>query len=160
MSFRAIVSLTLRLALAALFIFSAVMKLRDPGAFAFGVKGFKIIPAHLEGLIQLVTYAVPWTELAAAVALLLPRWSRAGAVAVMILMAGFSAGIASVMLRGIDANCSCFGSIKFLCTGPMGTCHLVRNGVIFLAALVVAAVGAPPLLTDPLPRLPDEPRPA
>ena len=119
-------------AIAALFVFSAVMKLRDPLAFAFAIRAFKLdLPI---GVAESTVYAVPWLELTAAAGLLIGPFRRAAAHLVTLLMLAFAVAIASLKLRGLDVSCPCFGSIRLICPDPLGTCHVVRN--LAIAALL------------------------
>lgn len=124
------------------------MALQDIEKFAGSVNGFKLgLP---EPAVLAVAYVVPYMELFAGLALVLGWCARAAGLVVALLMAVFIAGIASLMWRGLDLDCTCFGAIKMFCTGPMGACHLVRNGVFALAGLTIWIVGAGWLSVDRL----------
>ncbi|MCC6677159.1 MAG: DoxX family membrane protein [Phycisphaerales bacterium] len=130
--------LLLRLALGGLFLFAAYSKWEDPQKFIFAVKGFKILPDHLA---VLATYAVPWTEAIASVLLILGIWARASAATIALMLLGFIAGILSVIQRGIDVKCTCFGGYELLCTGSVGWCNIAQNAVLLAAALLIAIKG-------------------
>lgn len=130
--------LALRVALGALFVFAAYVKLRDPQLFAFSVAAFKILP---DSLAALATFAIPWTEAVAGVALVLGVWARATSVLLMALLGAFIAGIVSVLARGMNVHCGCFGKFEIPCTGPVGLCHVARNVVLFGLAGTVAWAG-------------------
>jgi len=137
--------LVVRVLLAGLFLFAAAMKLRDPQQFAFSVAAFKLLP---DPLVALTTYIVPWTELVAGVCLLLGLWARAAAFVIALLLTAFIAGIASVLQRGMNVTCGCFGKFEIPCTGPLGACHLVRNGVLLAMAAFVVWLGPGSLAVD------------
>lgn len=130
--------LILRLALGGLFLFAAYNKWQDPQKFIFAVKGFKILPDHLA---VLATYAVPWTEAIASVFLILGIWSRASAATIALMLLGFIAGILSVIQRGIDVKCTCFGGFELLCTGSVGWCNIGQNIVLLAVALLITIKG-------------------
>jgi len=134
-----------RLALGALFIFAAYVKLSNPQHFALSVAAFKLLPDHLA---VLVTFVVPWTELVAGVALVVGLWARSAAFLLALVLAVFMAGIGSVLYRQMDVECGCFGKFEIPCTGKVGVCHLARNGVLILLALVVMIWGPGPLAVD------------
>ncbi|MBL8763408.1 MAG: DoxX family membrane protein [Phycisphaerae bacterium] len=133
-----VAALVCRLLLGGLFVVSGLAKLTDPQLFAHAIKAFKILPDHL---IVLSTFAVPWTELVIALFLILGWWTRAAGWLALLVLAAFTVGIASVLARGIHAECACFGAIKLLCTGPMGVCHLVRNAILMALAVCVGRMG-------------------
>lgn len=142
----------IRAGLAGLFGFSAYMKLQDPQAVVAGVKAFKVLPddPRMDHLVVLSTFLVPWLEAVLAAALLLGFWTRSAALALFALLASFTAAIYSVLARGIDADCSCFGTIKLLCPAKISECHLIRNSVLMALALWVVVRGSGPLAADGL----------
>lgn len=131
----------LRLGLAVLFAFSGWSKLQDPLAFAFAIKAFKTgLP---DFAVARAAYVVPWLDLLCALALLRRGWARPAGTILAGLMLLFGGLIVSLLARGLDVHCPCFGSFALFCDGPMGACHLVRNGLIAAAAFVVAAACRP-----------------
>lgn len=137
--------LLLRLALGGMFIFASFLKLSDPQGFSESVKAFKLLPDHL---VQLATFAVPWTELLCGVALILGFWSRASAAVITGLLLAFIAGIVSVLARGLSVHCSCFGKLQPFCTGPVGACNIIQNTVLSVVGLVVVMWGGGLLSLD------------
>ncbi len=146
-----------RLALGGLMVFSGWMKLGissfgglmpilTPLDFAYSIQGFKMgLP---ESITILLAFVIPWLELIAGLSVLLGLWARAGAGLIALMMLGFMAGIASLMIRNLDVNCPCFGALKLFCSGPMGACHLVRNSCFLLAAVWIITLGPGPLAID------------
>lgn len=121
-----------RLVLAGAFGLSTWGKLADGPATRKAVADFGI-PIRW---VPLVAIGLPVAEGLVAVGVLLP-WTAAvaGGVA-MLLLAGFTAAIVRLLLRGEHPNCSCFGAAS---AGPIGPATLVRNGLLMaLAALVTA----------------------
>jgi len=154
----ALLSPLVRLALGGLMVFSGWMKLGisdlgglmpqilSPLDFAYSIKGFKM--GLSDEVVTLLAFVVPWAELVAGLAVVLGLWTRAGAALIGAMMIAFMAGIASLMVRGLDVNCPCFGAIKLFCSGPLGACHLVRNTGFLLAAVYLMAFGPGPLALE------------
>lgn len=154
--------LVLRLTLGALFIISGLMKLNlvglswihpslvalEPRDFAFSIRAFKL--GLSDPLVQFLTFAIPWTELLCGLALILGLLTRGAAAIIALLMLAFIAGIASLLSRGLDVNCPCFGALKLFCTGPLGVCHIVRNLGFAAAAGVLLWLGPGPCGLDRL----------
>lgn len=136
-----VIDMILRFALGALFIVSATAKLRMSLDFAFAIKAFHLgIP---ENAIVFLAYAIPWFEALIGAGLILRIWVRPAALLSGLLMLGFIAGIVSLILRGKDVTCPCFGSLKLICTGPMGLCHIVRNLIITLVSFRIVQAYRP-----------------
>ncbi|MCK4872772.1 MAG: DoxX family membrane protein [Phycisphaerales bacterium] len=102
--------LTVRLMVASLFLFSSTQKLRGPQNFVLSVEAFDIMPSDPAILLSFVAYAVPWTELLCAILILLGVWARPASLLLSILMVVFTVAIFSVLARGMDVNCGCFGA--------------------------------------------------
>jgi hypothetical protein len=125
------VLLFVRLALAATFATAALSKLVDLRGFRHTLREFGI-PAQIAPL-------VPLAELGAAAALAVPGSVRAGALAVIALLAGFSSEIAAALARGRAPECRCFGQVH---STPVGPRTLARNAGLAAAASVVLVGGA------------------
>lgn len=113
------------LVLAAVFLAAAAPKLADPDAFAVAVARYRLLP---DTWISLAAIWIPPLEVVAAVALLLPRWRRAGAGLLALLLAGFTAAMLSAAARGLEIGCGCFR----LTAGadPIGPWSFARNAVL------------------------------
>src|SRR6476661_2170022 len=134
------VVLVLRVVLTAVFVTAAVGKLLDlPGSRQamrdFGVRGRA---ADIFGVL------LPLAELATAVALLLQPTAQWGALAALLLLLIFTAGIANALRMGIAPDCHCFGQIQ---SSPAGRGTLARNLVLAAFALVVLIEGPGPAVT-------------
>jgi uncharacterized membrane protein YphA (DoxX/SURF4 family) len=154
---RSAVSLVLRVGLGGLFLFAAYQKLfASPFShqnFLEAIKAFRILPAtpDWDWLLIGATFAIPWIELLAGLALVLGFWTRSAALVIGILLMVFIAGIVSVTLRGWHTDCSCFGKYKLLCGNqgiplfrdapPVGWCKVVEDAVMVLAAAAVWSWG-------------------
>lgn len=126
--------LIVRLVLGAVFFTAGLAKLADrPGAVQamrdFGVP---------EGLCGFFGTAVPLGELLVAVALIPLASAVAGAIGALVLLLGFSIGIALAMARGEAPDCHCFGQLH---SAPAGWRSLIRNLVLAAASAFVIAEG-------------------
>ncbi len=144
------ISLVARLGLGGMLAFSGLMKLgiwnvfgliepMTPRDFAPSIEGFKLgLPSSL---VVMLAFVVPWTELLAGLALIAGWWSRSAALIASALMLAFVGLIWSANSRGLALDCTCFGAIKMFCSGKLGACHMVRNGVFAALGLWVLAAG-------------------
>ncbi len=95
-----------RLVLAGIFIYSGYIKLRSPLQFASAIAGYKLVPDTV--IFPLATY-LPWAEIALGALLLIGwkiRYISMGAAALLLT---FTAILTLTYMRGIDADCGCFG---------------------------------------------------
>jgi putative oxidoreductase len=100
------VVLVVSLALASVFIYAGLDKIRDPLQFADSIAAFAILPA---ALINLLALGLPPFEVACGLLLLWPRTRRIGALALALLSVVFLTALLSALLRGLTLDCGCFG---------------------------------------------------
>lgn len=142
-----------RLGLGGLFCFSGYVKLSNVQTFADSVKAFRIFDLDkVEHLAVLTTYTVPWLEMLSGVLLVLGLWSRPAALAIAGQLIAFTIGILSVLGRGLEIKCGCFGDYEWPCAGPIATCHVFRNVFLLMCASVLVWRGGGPLGLDGLRR--------
>ncbi|MFO0832167.1 MAG: MauE/DoxX family redox-associated membrane protein [Phycisphaerales bacterium] len=123
-----------RLLLGGLFVLAGSLKLQDPQAFLFAIKGFKILPPHLA---YTMAFVIPSVEIVAGTMLVLGLWSRAAALVLAALLVSFILGILNVLAHGYDTKCSCFGKVEWPCTGGVGWCQIIRNLAMMALALPI-----------------------
>lgn len=128
------------LVLAAVFVAAAVAKLRDPMGTTRTFRALRL-PSP-----RALARAVPVTELALAVALVVRPWI--GGLAALVLLTAFTVLLAGEVRRGSGVSCGCFGSAG---TAPISFVELVRNGL--LGGLAVAAAFAEQPVAPDLPSL-------
>lgn len=115
-----------KLVLAAIFLLASVPKIIAPDEFAVAVFRYQLLP---DAAVNLVAIFLPWIELVAAIAILIPRTSAAAAAIIFGLLAVFTAAISIDLVRGIDISCGCFTLDAN--AGPIGWWEVVRD-VAFL----------------------------
>jgi putative oxidoreductase len=93
--------------LAAVSIYAAADKLRDPLQFADSVAAFTILPAVV---ITPFALGLPPFEILCGVLMLTPFTRRVAALALMLATAMFFIALASALLRGLTLDCGCFGA--------------------------------------------------
>jgi hypothetical protein len=123
-----------RLVVAGVFVIAAVPKVADLAAFSEDVAAYRVFP---DWSVHVIAAVVPMIELVGAAALLGGLKRRAGSILLGALTIGFIALIASVIARGIDLQCGCFG--RDVEAASVGWPTLWRD-VVLLGAIVVAAL--------------------
>lgn len=130
-----VLQLPLRLGLGGLFCLAAFKKLQDPQSFAEAIKGFRVVDhTEMGHLIVSAAFVLPWVEMIAGVLLILGLWTRASALIAGLALGSFIAGLLSVIIRKLDANCSCFGDLNLFCKATVGWCQVVRNLILLIPA--------------------------
>jgi len=129
-----------RLLVAAIFVAAAIPKLLDPLAFSAAIGNYQVFPYWSWNAL---TALVPMLELVAAAMLLCRSTRRAGALILSSLTLAFIALIASVLVRGVDVECGCFG--QSVAAENVGWPLLLRD----LLLLLGIAVGSRPAALEP-----------
>lgn len=97
----------IRVALAALFLWTGAQKVLEPGVFAASIANYRVLP---EVLVGFAAIGLPVLEIVAGLALLAPAYAQGAAVIVASMLGVFAAAMAQSKLRGIDLDCGCFGA--------------------------------------------------
>jgi putative oxidoreductase len=122
----------MRLVLGGIFTFSAWSKIMAPQALADAIVGFDIIPESiaLEAAIMLI-----WLELICGIFMLLGLWARATVIVITGMLTLFEIGLISVVVRGVEVNCGCFGQFSEM---QVGWHTIIRNLIqlVFCALLL------------------------
>ena len=140
--------LACRVLLGGLFCFAASMKIRDPQTFIEAIQAFKVLESDWWTLFG--TYAIPWIEMFAGLALIVGVWSRAAAMILVGLLCVFiGAIIHTIPLPGKKAiPCSCFGRYELFCTGGVSWCKVRENCGLIALGLVPMLFGGGRLSLD------------
>jgi uncharacterized membrane protein YphA (DoxX/SURF4 family) len=119
--------LVLRLALGGIFIAAGVTKIwpvkvhaspfsvtvsscaPDASEFADSILNYRVPP---RALTNLVAITMPWIELLAGAMFALGVWKRASALVITGLMVVFLLAISQAVMRGLNINCGCFGTVE------------------------------------------------
>ncbi len=96
-----------RLALAAVFLWAAYTKLRDPWmVFAMEIDAMQVVPS---AMVEPVARTMPWVELALGVLLVIGVQTRYVAAVATALLLGFFTMLVFLYLKGFQGDCGCFG---------------------------------------------------
>jgi uncharacterized membrane protein YphA (DoxX/SURF4 family) len=119
-----------RLALAAVFLWAAYTKLRDPWmVFAMEIDAMQVLPASM---VEPAARVMPWFELLLGVLLAIGIQTRYVATVATALLAGFFSMLLFLYLKGFQGDCGCFGPGEKL--GPR---TLARDGVLVMLSIWV-----------------------
>lgn len=117
-----------RLAGAGVMLLAAFFKLKGgPFLFSQSIESFEIMPTWG---IPFVAHFLPWFEMILGLALLFGVWTRQSAALATATLTVFTIGLASVIARGLNVNCGCFGGL--FGEAKVTESSVVRN-IVFIA---------------------------
>jgi uncharacterized membrane protein YphA (DoxX/SURF4 family) len=123
----------LRIALAAVFLYAAYSKLRQPWLlFAMSIDAYGLLP---QWAVLTLARTLPWCELALGVLLLTGWWLRQAAFAATALLFLFFGIMLKSYSKGLEIDCACFGFGEAISART-----LVRDGVLVLWSMALTAL--------------------
>ncbi|HEY9141242.1 MAG TPA: DoxX family protein [Bryobacteraceae bacterium] len=127
------VTLVLRIALGAVFVYAAWTKLRTPWElFAMSIDSYRVLPLKS---VELVARTLPWFELVVGLLLIAGFWLRSAALAATGLLAVFFGLMVRAYATGMEINCGCFGPGEVISWKT-----LLRDGSLLAGALALTAL--------------------
>jgi uncharacterized membrane protein YphA (DoxX/SURF4 family) len=133
-----ILSVVARFGLAAIWLYSGLIKLLNPLESRQAVQAYEILPADL---IPSVAVALPAFEVILGLLLLLGLFLRPVAVASGLLLLVFIIGIASAWARGLQIDCGCFGGGGYSeDAGPATYLTEIGRDILFIAMAAITYV--------------------
>lgn len=119
-----------RVAVGGLFIYSGIVKALDPLGFAQDVRDYQVVGQSLSFLVAVF---LPWLEIFAGLFLASGLMKRAGAATISLLLVFFIVLVAATMVRGLDVDCGCFGTLS----RKAGPGLILEDAVMLYMALCV-----------------------
>ncbi len=101
------VSIIARIILSLVFIISGLEKIAAPAEFAIAIENYHIVPSVFTNTIAIF---LPWIEFFCGLLILLGIWKRGSTVIIAALSIIFMVAMISVLLRGLEIDCGCFGA--------------------------------------------------
>ena len=92
-----------------MFIYAGIVKVLDPLDFAQDIRNYRLVGQALSFAAAVV---LPWLEILAGAFLVAGVWRRGAALVITGLLVFFIVLTAVTMLRGLDVDCGCFGSLS------------------------------------------------
>ena len=115
------------------FIFAAIPKIKDPGAFALSIFNYQAVPDKLVNAVALI---LPWLELVCGVIFIfLPSFRLASGYILVVMLISFTGLQVCTIYRGIDISCGCFSVDQE--SGHLGWLSLARNVALITLTIVV-----------------------
>jgi len=101
--------LAFRFVVGGVFIWAGILKILNPLDFAQNIANYRVFPQVISFSLALV---LPWIEVLSGFFLIAGIFRKASALLISCLLVGFLVLIFSAILRGLDIDCGCFGSLS------------------------------------------------
>jgi len=121
----------IRIVLGFVFIFAAISKAAEPELFARSIANYKLLPIFL---INLLAITLPWIELCIGVLLIFGVSVKENSAILSGLLVVFILAIAISLMRGLDIECGCFGTVD---GAKVGVQKILENIGLLLAGLIL-----------------------
>jgi uncharacterized membrane protein YphA (DoxX/SURF4 family) len=123
---------SIRIVLGVVFIFAAISKAAEPESFARSIANYKLLPIFLVNILAII---LPWIELCAGVLLVFGVSVKENSAILSGLLLVFILAIAISLLRGLDIDCGCFGTVDGT---KIGVQKLLENfGLLLLGFILI-----------------------
>ncbi len=97
-----------RLVVGGVFIWAGVLKIIDPLEFAQNIANYRVVSRDISFFLALV---LPWLEVLCGILVILGIFRSASSLLLSGMLGIFLVLITVTILRGLDVDCGCFGSI-------------------------------------------------
>lgn len=140
-----ILAILSRLALAAIFVYAAWVKLKAPWfVFAASIDSYRLLPS---GAVVFLAKTLPWFELLLGLLLIIGFRVKWVAVVCGLLLGGFWLSMLNAYLKGMDIDCGCFGPGE-----RISIYTLLRDSLmVILCGVVWWTAGKRPVPVTPVP---------
>lgn len=123
-------SLLFRILLGLIFLFAGLAKISDPVRFMLTLREFGLFP---ETVIPFLTLYLPWLEFVLGLFLMIGLLYRPSAFLLACLNTLFGIAILTVIVRGMEIDCGCFGLLADILKIPdMANMKAVIRNIIFI----------------------------
>lgn len=129
------VSLLLRMALGAVFLYAGLAKAAGPGRFALDIESYRLLPPGIASLA--VAYYLPFLEVICALGFCLRATAPGATLLAGGLMSMFTLALATAWARGLEIRCGCFGGDSTGASGAIYLWWLARDGALLAGCIVL-----------------------
>jgi putative oxidoreductase len=127
-------ALLLRLIVGGIFLISGLAKIADPVRFLLTLREFRLLPGVLESFFAVY---LPWLEFLLGLCVVLGILHRTSALLIAVLNGFFIVAIGSVIARGIEVDCGCFGLLADVLHLPdMADWKAIVRDLVFMVMCV------------------------
>ena len=124
-----------RIVIGFIFLYAGMEKISDPSGFASSINNYKLLPFPLVNIAALI---LPWIEVTAGILLIFGIRVKENAFIISGLLGIFTIAIIISLLRGLNIDCGCFGTLSGT---KIGIQKLIENILMFLAGVMLLYFG-------------------
>ncbi len=126
-----IISFIFRIVLGVIFLFAGLAKISDPVRFIITIREFRLFP---ETIVPFTAVFLPWLEFLLGLFLILGLFYRSSSLLLAFVNMIFTFAILSVIVRGFEISCGCFGLFADIMKLPdrADLTAIIRN-IIFIS---------------------------
>lgn len=128
--------LLFRILLGTLFLFAAVEKISDIQKFSVSIQNYRIIPAYLANIPAIT---LPWIELITGLFILFGIKTRESAFIISCMLIVFTSAIIIAVIRGLDIECGCFGTLM---AEQAGFRKITENVITLFFSIILLVKGS------------------
>ncbi len=128
--------LLIRVFISFIFIYASIEKISNPQEFSQAIANYKILPTSFVNIFALT---LPWVELISGILLLFGVSVKENSFIITALLAIFIVAIIVSLLRGLDINCGCFGTIN---GSKVGLTKILEDTILFLLGIILTIFGS------------------
>ena len=122
----------LRVFLAFVFIYAAVLKIAEPSDFSQAIANYKLMP---DNFINILAIILPWIEISAGLLLLFGVVVKENSLIISGMLIIFIIAIAISLARGLNIDCGCFGTTN---GNDIGLVKLFQNiGLLAIGIILI-----------------------
>jgi len=123
---------SIRIILGLVFIFAAITKVTEAEVFARAIDNYKLLPTFLINFLAII---LPWIELCAGLLLVFGISIKENSTILSGLLLIFIVAIVISLLRGLNIDCGCFGTVGGT---KVGIQKILENiGLLILALILI-----------------------
>ena len=111
------------------FLLAGLSKLADTDAFARSILRYQLVGSFWA---TLAAMWFPWAEVLSAIGLCLPALRKAAVWLLFSMLVVFEVALFSALIRGLDINCGCLGTLV-----DSGVSFSILRNLVFMAGLLV-----------------------
>lgn len=130
----AAISFIFRIIIGGIFLVSGLAKISDPVRLIFTLRDFKLFP---EIIVPFTAIYLPWLEFILGLLIIVGLLYRTSSLMLACLNFIFMLAILSVIVRGIEVDCGCFGLLADMLKIPdMADMKAVIRNLIFIGMCI------------------------
>lgn len=121
-----------RLVMAGTFLWAGFAKVTNLAVAELSVQSYQLMPNQVARVIGIV---LPMVEILLGLLLLVGLGTRLVAIILSLMLVAFIFGISSLWVRGIKAQCGCFGNSLIMTEAPSYPLEVFRDSMMLLATV-------------------------